>query len=112
MTLTCFIRYKLDPAKLELFRRYAENWAHIIPACGGDLLGYFLPHEGTNCEGWGLVSFTSLAEYEAYRRRLSEDAKAKENFAFAHREGFIFEEYRTFLAAEPQSYLRAIALKG
>lgn len=110
MTLTCFIRYKLDPAKLELFRRYAENWAQMIPACGGNLQGCFLPHEGTNCEGWGLVSFTSLAEYEAYRRRLSEDAK--ENFAFACREGLILEEYRTFLAAEPHSYLRTVALKG
>ncbi|GAB3035080.1 NIPSNAP family protein [Bowmanella dokdonensis] len=109
MTLTCFIRYQLDPFKLEAFRHYAEKWADIIPACGGRLLGYFLPHEGTNCEGWGLVSFDSLADYEAYRQRLMQNSEARANFTFAQKERFILQEYRTFLQAEPQSYLKLLA---
>ena len=86
MTLTCFIRYEIDPFKKDLFKAYADNWARIIPRLGGHLLGYFLPHEGSNVEAWGLVSFSSLAAYEAYRQRLREDAEAVANFAFAQRE--------------------------
>ena len=56
MTITCFIRYQIDPFQREAFREYAEAWARIIPRCGGNLLGYFLPHEGTNDVGWGLIA--------------------------------------------------------
>ena len=67
MDITCFIRYQIDPFQRDAFRRYAENWGRIIPRCGGRLLGYFVPHEGTNDIAWGLISFDSLAAYEAYR---------------------------------------------
>ena len=73
MTITCFIEYKLNPAKTEEFHQYAKNWGDIIPGCGGELLGYFLPHEGTNNIAYGLISFASLAAYEAYRQRLKTD---------------------------------------
>ena len=96
MTITCFIRYQIDPFQREAFRRYAENWGRIIPRLGGRLLGYFLPLEGTNYEAWGLVGFDSLAEYEAYRARLRADAEAKDNFAFAQQQRFILREERTF----------------
>ena len=56
MVITCFIRYEIDPCQRSAFREYAENWLRIIPRCGGHLLGYFLPHEGTNYEAWGLIS--------------------------------------------------------
>ena len=46
------------------------NWLTIIPACGGDLIGYFMPHEGTNNIAQAMISFESLAAYEAYRARL------------------------------------------
>jgi len=96
MTVTCFIRYELDPCKRDLFKKYAEAWGEIIPRCGGHLLGYFLPLEGTNYEAWGLVAFPSLACYEAYRARLRTDAAAMANFEFANTEGFILKEQRTF----------------
>ncbi len=35
MTVTCAIRYVLDPFKREAFETYARNWLTIIPACGG-----------------------------------------------------------------------------
>src|SRR5690606_40919612 len=56
-----------------LFRSYAQAWGRIIPRCGGHLLGYFLPHEGTSDVAWGLIAFDSLAAYEAYRARLRSD---------------------------------------
>ncbi|NVM74798.1 hypothetical protein FHW83_000558 [Duganella sp. SG902] len=99
MTITCFIRYEIDPFQREAFRRYAENWGRIIPRLGGRLLGYFLPLEGTNYEAWGLVGFDSLAEYEAYRARLRADSEAKDNFAFAQQQRFILREERTFTEA-------------
>ena len=97
MTVTVFIRYVLDPFKLEAFERYSQNWLTIIPRCGGDLRGYFMPHEGTNNIGWALISFDSLAAYEAYRARLRADPEGLANFEFAKRERFILAEERTFL---------------
>lgn len=99
MNITCFIRYTIDPFQRVAFRAYADNWGRIIPRCGGDLLGYFLPHEGTNNIAWGLISFKSLADYEAYRSCLKEDAEARANFAAAQAQRFILSEERTFLEA-------------
>jgi hypothetical protein len=97
MTITCFIRYRIDPFQREAFEQYARRWLEIIPACGGDLVGYYLPHEGTNDIAWGLISFASLADYEAYRTRLKADARGRENFAFVREKRFILSEERTFL---------------
>jgi hypothetical protein len=97
MTVTVFIRYEIDPFQREAFAEYARNWGRIIPRCGGDLVGYFLPHEGTNDMAWGLISFASLADYEAYRARLKADPDGRANFAFAHEKRFILREQRTFL---------------
>jgi hypothetical protein len=107
MTITCFIRYEIDPFKKALFKTYADNWARIIPRLGGHLLGYFLPYEGSNYQAWGLVSFPSLAAYEAYRQRLREDDEAMANFAFAQQERFILKEERTFPQVVGSSYLQA-----
>lgn len=97
MTITCFIRYQIDPFQREAFREYAENWGRIIPRCGGHLLGYFLPHEGSNDIAWGLIAFPSLAAYEAYRTRLKGDAEGRANFAMAQEKRFILREERSFL---------------
>jgi hypothetical protein len=97
MTITCFIRYRIDPFQLEEFREYAAAWGRIIPRCGGRLVGYFLPREGTNDEAWGLVAFDGLSSYERYRERLRADPESRANFARAQRKRFIFREERTFL---------------
>ena len=99
MTLTCFIRYQIDPFQREAFQKYAETWSTIIPRCGGRLVGYFLPHEGTNDVAWALISFDSLAAYETYRARLKSDAEARANFAFALSKRLVLREERTFLEA-------------
>ena len=97
MTITCFIRYEIDPFQSEAFRDYAAHWATIIPRCGGDLVGYFVPHEGTNNVAWGLIAFDSLAAYEAYRGRLKADPDGRANFALAQAKRLILREERTFL---------------
>ena len=97
MTITCCIRYVLDPFKREAFEAYAKGWLTIIPACGGELIGYFMPHEGTDNIALALISFDSLASYERYRARLKADAQGAENFRFAQSERFILSEERTFL---------------
>jgi hypothetical protein len=94
--ITCFIRYEIDPHKRDAFATYADNWARIIPRCGGGLVGYFLPHEGTSDVAWGLVACESLAAYEAYRARLRVDDEARANFALATSERLILRESRTF----------------
>jgi len=97
MTITVFIRYQIDPFKRAEFEAYAKRWMSIIPKCGGDLIGYFMPHEGTNNIAHALISFESLAAYEAYRARLRKDPAGVENFRFAERERFILSEERTWL---------------
>lgn len=97
MTVTCCIRYVLDPFQRDAFEAYARNWLTIIPRCGGRLLGYFMPHEGTNNIALALISFDSLAAYETYRARLRADAEGAANFRRAESERFILSEERTFL---------------
>jgi hypothetical protein len=97
MTIACFIRYEIDPFQREAFEAYAAAWGRIIPRCGGRLIGYFLPHEGTNNVAWGLIAFDSLAAYEAYRHRLKSDPEGIENFAMARAKRFILREERTFV---------------
>ena len=97
MTITVLIRYQLDPFKRAKFEEYSKNWLSIIPRCGGGLLGYWMPHEGTNNIAFALISFESLAAYEAYRARLRTDKEAMANFNFAEGHKFILAEERTFL---------------
>lgn len=97
MPVTVFIRYQLDPFKRAEFEAYAKRWIAIIPKCGGDLVGYWMPHEGTNNIAFALISFESLAAYEIYRARLRGDEGAMATFSFAEEKKFILAEERTFL---------------
>src|SRR5579872_6366196 len=97
MKITCVIRYQIDPYQRDGFQQYADNWARIIPRCGGHLVGYFLPYEGTNDVAWGLIAFDSLAAYETYRARLRADSEARENFAMAQSKRLILREERNFV---------------
>jgi len=97
MGITCVIRYEIDPFQRGAFKEYATHWANIIPRCGGHLLGYFLPHEGTNDIAWGLIAFESLGAYETYRARLRSDPDGRRNFAMAHERRLILKEERTFV---------------
>ncbi len=95
--LTCIIRYQIDPTKKAAFQQYARNWGQAIPRCGADLVGYFAPHEGSSTLAYGIYHIPSLAEYEAYRARLTADPLGRENYEFAQKEKFLLREDRTFL---------------
>jgi len=97
MTIICIIRYEIDPFQRDEFKKYAENWGRIIPRCGGHLVGYFLPYEGTNDVAWGLIAFESLTSYENYRARLKSDPEARENFSMAQNKRLILREERNFV---------------
>ena len=97
MNVVCQIRYQLDPFKRAQFEEYAKVWLKVIPMCGGDLIGYFMPHEGTNDIAFAMIGFDSLAAYETYRARLKTERESVANFNFAEREKFILREERVFL---------------
>ncbi|HYM62550.1 MAG TPA: NIPSNAP family protein [Thermoanaerobaculia bacterium] len=109
MTTVCLIRYEIDPFQREAFKEYAQNWGRIIPRCGGRLVGYFLPHEGTNNVAWALIAFDSLASYETYRARLRADAEGRDNFTMAHSKRLILREERTFVEAVDGTFTHAEA---
>jgi hypothetical protein len=96
-TIICHIQYQIDPFQRDAFEQYARNWLTVIPACGGALMGYFLPHEGSNDIAHAMIGFESLAAYEAYRARLKQDAAGKANFEFAQRQKFILRETREWV---------------
>ena len=104
---TCFIRYEIDPYRVDAFEEYARKWGQAIPRCGADLIGYFAPHEGSSTTAYGLYNVDSLAAYEQYRARLRDDPIGRENYAFAQRERFIVKEDRMFLrlASSPHAEL-------
>ena len=97
MSIVCCIRYVIDPFQRDDFEAYACKWLTIIPACGGECLGYFMPHEGTNNIALALLRFESLAAYETYRARIRTDAAGAANFRDAQAKRFILSEERTFL---------------
>lgn len=110
--ITCFIRYQIDPFQREEFKKYAQNWGRIIPRCGGHLVGYFLPHEGTNDVAWGLIALESLASYEAYRQRLREDEEGRNNFVMAQNKRLILREERTFVEVVDGTFDISPSLNG
>jgi len=98
-SVVCLIRYQIDPFALEAFEEYARNWGPIIPRLGGNLIGYFMPHEGTNDVAYALIGFDGIASYERYRTRLKSDDAARANFAMAQSKRLILREERTFIRA-------------
>jgi NIPSNAP len=97
--ITVCIRYTIDISKHADFDQYARNWTTIIPRCGGELLGYFLPTRlaGATNVAYALIEFRDLAAYESYRDALMKDNDALANVAFAERTGCIQIEDRSVL---------------
>jgi hypothetical protein len=112
MTITCVIRYQIDPFQRDGFKKHAENLTSIIPRCGGHLVGYFLPYEGTNDVAWGLIAFDSLASYEAYRARLKTDPEAREDAAMMQTTHMILREERNFVEVVEGTFNLPSALGG
>ena len=95
--ITCFLRYVIDPYKIEAFESYARRWIELVNRFGGTHHGYFLPHEGANNIALALFSFPSLAAYEEYRQRIKGDPDCQEAWALAERTRCIVSHERSFM---------------
>ena len=115
---TCFIRYVVDPDKMNEFEEYARAWISLIEKYGGVHHGYFLP--GSNSDDLpnpsfsfpdigksgpdniavALFSFSNLEKYEAYKREVSKDEECK---AISSR----FNKTKCFLSYE-RNFLKPI----
>jgi hypothetical protein len=82
MAVTVFIRYQIDPFKRAMFEQYARRWLTIIPKCGGDLVGYWMPHEGTNNIASALISFENLAALRKLPGPASRRCRSNGQFQF------------------------------
>jgi hypothetical protein len=97
--ITLCIRYTLDARKRDEFERYARNLTRIIPRCGGNLVGYWLPTKfaGPTNAAIAMIDFPSLAAYEQYRERLGKDGDNVEAVRRAEESGCILVEDRSFM---------------
>ncbi|MEM9402680.1 MAG: NIPSNAP family protein [Pseudomonadota bacterium] len=95
--ITCYIRYQIDPYKVEEFEEYGRRWIHLVNRLGGQHHGYFLPHEGANNVAIAMFSFQSLALYESYRERISEDDECRDALDHAEKTRCIVSYERSFL---------------
>jgi len=97
--ITLSIRYTIDARKRQDFERYARALGGIIPRCGGDLVGYWLPTKlaGPTNSALALINFPTLAAYEQYRERLAKDNNNIDSVRQADESGCILVEDRAFL---------------
>ncbi|OJJ14298.1 NIPSNAP family protein [marine bacterium AO1-C] len=95
--ITCYLRYVIDPYKVQEFEVYAKKWIPLVNKFGGQHLGYFLPHEGTNNIAVALFSFESLAAYEKYRIDSMQDPACQEAYEYAIQTKCIVSYERSFM---------------
>lgn len=95
--ITCYLRYVIDPYKVEEFEKYAKAWIPLVNRLGGTHHGYFLPHEGANNIAVALFSFPSLAAYEEYRAKIQEDPGCRTAFNYAEETRCIVSYERSFM---------------
>jgi hypothetical protein len=90
--ITCFIRYTINPEKLDDFELYARTWMRLIEQYGGTHHGYYLPdasappaafsfpgigEAGPDNIAVALFSFPTVEAYESYRREVSHDPECQ-----------------------------------
>ena len=95
--ITCFLRYTIDPYKVDDFEAYAKKWIPLVNKYGGQHHGYFLPHEGANNIATALFSFESLSAYETYRVDSMKDPECQEAYQFAIDTRCIVSYERSFM---------------
>ena len=101
MTLTCFIRYQIDPFQREAFAQYARALGGgSSRAAAATCVGYFLPHEGTNDVAWGAHRVRQPRRVREPTARASRPTRRAARTSPSRRSsGFILREERTFLEA-------------
>ena len=98
--ITCYLRYVIDPFKVEEFEIYGKMWIPLVEKFGGKHHGYFLPHEGANNIAIAMFSFPSLADYERYREKAANDPECRAAMQY-------YRDTQCFLSYE-RSFLRPI----
>lgn len=94
--ITCYVRYVIDPTKLDEFERYAKMWIPLIKRFGGSHQGYYLPAEGASNIALALFSFESLAAYEQYRIDSLSAPSCQAAFEYAEQSKCIVSYERSF----------------
>ncbi|UZF90446.1 NIPSNAP family protein [Bosea sp. NBC_00550] len=94
--VTCYLRYVVDPHKLDAFEAYGRLWIRLVEKFGGKHHGYFMPSEGTSNVALAFFSFPSLAAYEEYRTRSFDDPECRAAIAMNEKDRFIVSYERSF----------------
>jgi hypothetical protein len=96
---TLFLRYTIDPNKLSDIAKYAADEQIPIRESGGNILGYFMPTDfaGATNEAFGLIDFSSLAEYEIYRAKLAAHPLHKKYVAAVEHSGALLAIQRSLI---------------
>lgn len=94
--VTCYLRYVIDPNKVEEFEHYGKLWIPLVEKFGGTHHGYFMPSEGANNIALALFTFPSLTEYDKYRSDSTKDKECVEAFDYAKQTNCILSYERSF----------------
>jgi hypothetical protein len=97
--ITLYLRYTIDPNKISNFAEYAAVEQIPIRESGGIILGYFLPTDfaGPTNEGFGLIDFPSLTDYEVYRAKLAAHPLHTQNAAKLESTGALLSIKRSLI---------------
>lgn len=95
--ITCFLKYIIDPHKVNEFEHYGKLWIDLVNEMGGIHHGYLMPHEGANNIGFATFSFPTLADYEIYRNKIATCKKCHAALDYAKSTGCIISFDRTFM---------------
>ena len=95
--ITCYLRYIIDPDKLEEFEVYSKMWIPLVEKFGGIHHGYFLPSEGANNVAVALFSFSSLADYEIYRKKAASDSQCQDAMSYYKKTKCFLSYERNFM---------------
>ena len=96
---TLFLKYTIDPNKLDAWKKYAEDEFAPITESGGKITGYYAPTDfaGATSEAFATIDVGTMAEYEVYRAKLAQNPKHKEYAAELARSGAVLSIYRAII---------------
>jgi len=111
--IICHLRYRLDPAKIEEFERYARIWVGLIRRYGGTHSGYFRAADGPAASGFSfpgigspgpsdaafaIFSFPDEQSYENYRSSVRSDPECETAEAILRDTNCFLAYERTFVS--------------
>lgn len=95
--VTCFLKYTIDPFKLDDFEYYGKAWVGLVNKMGGQHHGYLLPYESASDIAYASFSFPSLAAYESYRSDMETSEECQKILNWAKKSDCIIRYERSFM---------------